>query len=398
MAELAIGVIGLAGLFSSALDAVQMADLVADKDIEINILRTQLENQKVRFMTWGSCGHNIGQIEALPGEEGAMIRQATMRTVATVIELFNKIKSLGQRHDFATIDALQPCGQFATEQCDRVWTSGGGLQRRSNSSSKPWVQESGSPYEMRTPSQVIPSAAIFPSRQNSVRKAQRYLRGKYTTIRWVASDVHRLSKLVAHLKDLNDDLCFLTQLSTAERNESSVIRSLRLINTHAPRMCPFLETKEHDNASTSIETVPQRPAQARQLVRHLSLPQETKSFTKPPLPRKSETLVEPLSELRDDWCSRSSQESSSDPEPYIGTFLKHFSPVNAGSKRSRTFLESASSDTASDKRYRPNRRKSAIAHPPKDSLKDRRHRPTKLAPLAPLAPSDSLFAVSTQFG
>ena len=202
-AGIAVGVVGLAGLFSACIDCFELVQRGRYLGKEYLLLETKFENQRLRLITWGrACGlagHQSvrtygaiipsGQDTVLGDEE---VRECIQRTLTHIFKLLNDGKNLMQRYG------------LKEDQAE--------LQTRSITSST---------FQALTPLRSIAGTSIARRLQNLADRA-RSTQSQATlrhTARWAIDDKHKFMELVQHLKDLVDDL-------------ESATRSLYIVQTY----------------------------------------------------------------------------------------------------------------------------------------------------------------------
>ena len=229
MAEVALGAVGLLGLFSSAVDTMRMVEAVVDKDDRLEILHTQLENQKARFLAWGDNGGNIKALEDMQGASGEKVCRAVEVTIKTIINVFVQIENLERRH------GLVP----KSDPKSPIWGSDIVPKALRSDSGSVWGQAHAttpSIREMSTlwlPAQAKPELRLRRSGRIQARKP-------YTAFRWAIRDANRFGRLIRDLRDLNDDLVKLSQ---------------SIILTEKPHLLGITADYIHNKRSLDVEHV-----------------------------------------------------------------------------------------------------------------------------------------------
>ncbi|KAL9084134.1 MAG: hypothetical protein Q9159_005386 [Coniocarpon cinnabarinum] len=227
MADVAIGGLGLLGLFSSAVDAVQLIHAVVDKDPTLKALHTQLENQRARFLAWGANKDNIDMIESY----GGYLRLAAWKTVGTIKDNFDRLKKLERRYDFAP-------------------------EVQSPEATELGIIIPGQGQEDKAGTQGQPHAKHKPVVQWSPRiHAKNFLREPRLAILWVTGDADRLSHSVTLLRGLIDDLYHLSRLASDEGNHHTPLTEKIATAT----IIVARDEKVHGPYQTTSPQAPKRP-------------------------------------------------------------------------------------------------------------------------------------------
>ncbi|KAJ5569704.1 amidase signature domain-containing protein [Penicillium hispanicum] len=100
--SLGVGVLGLAGLFSTCLDVVERFDSWKDSKIESRALAAQFEAQKLRFQRWGA---SVGLRDKNSLDEHN--RRLDERTIGVVQQILSAIRDLCHLHDDDSTSALK---------------------------------------------------------------------------------------------------------------------------------------------------------------------------------------------------------------------------------------------------------------------------------------------------
>jgi hypothetical protein len=184
-AGLALGAVGLTGLFTACVDCYQLVRRGAALDKDYKIIETKFNNQELRLSTWGrACGLlGTGGYDARLDEP--VLRARITATLECLKELFDDEKELKKRF------GLKPC--------------------RGDSAMLPVVGRSPPAIGSSGSSSVEPTP---PRRRTSFffwKKQQRSLSRFCDGARWAISDREKFSELVQHLKDFNDDLEAMTR-------------------------------------------------------------------------------------------------------------------------------------------------------------------------------------------
>lgn len=190
-AGLAVGVVGLAGLFSTCIECYRLVEKGAYLGEDWRILETKFKNQRLRFRTWGqACGldridHPVA--EDLWGQEVAVQVELTLKSVA---ELFKRHEKLLKRYSCSE----EPRGL-------------------------------GSKLATATLGKLAFQSASLLGISDAVDLAKSSLVTRHSTRRaflWAISDKQKLADLVQHLKDFNDDLDAMTAESARQRQRDLI--------------------------------------------------------------------------------------------------------------------------------------------------------------------------------
>ena len=174
-AGLALGVAGLAGLFSACASCYQLVRRGADLGKDHKILETKFNNQELRLLSGGkACGLVGTDIEYDTRLDEPVLRARIQATLECIKELFQDEAELKKRF------GLKP-----SKNNLKVKTS--------------------ALLSLRSSSQVIARPSFF-----FWKKQQRTTRLRDDAA-WAISDRAKFAELVQHLKDFNDDLESMTR-------------------------------------------------------------------------------------------------------------------------------------------------------------------------------------------
>jgi Ras family protein A len=183
-AGLALGAVGLTGLFTACVDCYQLVRRGAALDKDYKIIETKFNNQELRLSTWGrACGLlDADGYDARLNEPA--LRARITATLECIKELFDDEKELKKRF------GLKSCGVSAVLPV--VGRNTLAIRSSGTSSAEP----------------------TLPRRRASFffwKKQQRSMSRFWDGARWAISDREKFSELVQHLKDFNDDLEAMTR-------------------------------------------------------------------------------------------------------------------------------------------------------------------------------------------
>ena len=85
---LALSVLGLGGLFSTCVQALELAQIVNNREKDLALLHAKLENQKIRFVTWGKSVEERWTFEGfkeVSGEDGGGAIGRTLLEIAKLV-------------------------------------------------------------------------------------------------------------------------------------------------------------------------------------------------------------------------------------------------------------------------------------------------------------------------
>jgi Ras family protein A len=181
-AGLALGAVGLTGLFTACVDCYQLVRRGAALDKDYKIIETKFNNQELRLSTWGRACGLLGTDGYDARLDEPVLRARITATLECIKELFDDEKELKKR--------------FGLKHC------------RGDSAMLPVVGRNppaiGSSSVDPTPSRRRTSFFFWKKQQRSL---SRFCDGA----RWAISDREKFSELVQHLKDFNDDLEAMTR-------------------------------------------------------------------------------------------------------------------------------------------------------------------------------------------
>ncbi|KAK0671341.1 prion-inhibition and propagation-domain-containing protein [Cercophora samala] len=174
-AGLAIGIIGLAGLFTTCAGCYQLVRRGAMLDRDYKILETKFNNQELRLLSWGkACGlSGIGMESYDKRLDDPILRSRITATLECIKQLFHDEAALTQRYGL-----------------------GSSKQRGGNRASA---------------LQLLGSSSLGARRPFFFWKKQQRANRLWDAASWAVSDRERFSQLITHLKDFNDDLEAMTR-------------------------------------------------------------------------------------------------------------------------------------------------------------------------------------------
>lgn len=174
-AGLALGVAGLAGLFSACASCYQLIRRGADLGKDYKILETKFNNQELRLLSWGkACGLVGTDIEYDTRLDEPVLRARIQATLECIKELFQDEVELKKRF------GLKP-----SKNNLKIKTS--------------------TLLSLRSSSKAVARPSFF-----FWKKQQRTTR-LWDAAAWAISDRAKFAELVQHLKDFNDDLESMTR-------------------------------------------------------------------------------------------------------------------------------------------------------------------------------------------
>ncbi len=193
---LAVGIAGLAGLFSTCIDCFNIVQQGRYFGRDFLILEAKYANQRLRLQTWGrACGiTDACHRAAVPWNED--VRLAVETTLQRMAGLFQDHRALHSRYGLSRVQsdsgkttAAAILGTFASKLQARATS----LVRAHAEVAVPW------PAFQRRP--ALPTA-----------------------MRWAVNDKAKFADLVQHLKDFNDDLEALTTELDVRQLQRDLIR------------------------------------------------------------------------------------------------------------------------------------------------------------------------------
>jgi hypothetical protein len=187
-AGLALGVAGLAGLFTSCIDCYQLVRRGAALDKDYRILETKFNNQELRLSAWGRACGLLGETEYDVRLDEPFLRTPIVATLRCVKDLFDDEKELRKRF------GLKPC----KDPSPILGRSPPALPASGSSGS------GGTDGTQSPPPRKRESFFFWKKQQRSASR----LRNQFA---WAVSDREKFSELVQHLKDFNDDLEAMTR-------------------------------------------------------------------------------------------------------------------------------------------------------------------------------------------
>ena len=191
-AGLALGVAGLAGLFSACLECYQLVQRGVTLHKDAAILMTKFENQELRLTAWGrACGlFGPEMCDARLDEPELGVRiVATLECIKT---LFQDKKDLNRRYGLRL--GPPPANAITLTGYTRA-----SADRALNSPTK-W-----------------PLGSFFRS------KKQRQRFSLLNKAQWAIADREKFAELIQHLKDFNDDLEAMTRATDVPRRQRIVV-------------------------------------------------------------------------------------------------------------------------------------------------------------------------------
>ena len=210
MAEIALGSVGLLGLFGNAKQAIDAVQVVRSQRHDLDVLHTKLENQKVRFASLKSTvtfiDFEIDLMTDLHDTQEWTAVPAIKKTFCLIEQLFCEGARLSQRY------GLKPL--YAHED---VYSS-------------PASRRDTNPEGRKVENNTMAQYALFPL---TLWRSPRVMR----KVQWVIKDAESFSTLIEDLRDLMDDLVNLTDTCLDSLGYSSseirTVKSRQLFQTSA---------------------------------------------------------------------------------------------------------------------------------------------------------------------
>ncbi|KAK3985404.1 prion-inhibition and propagation-domain-containing protein [Cladorrhinum sp. PSN332] len=188
-AGLALGVAGLAGLFSSCLSCYQLVQRGARLHRDYKILETKLSNQELRLLAWGrACGLALGDDKRF---EDPGLRASITATLECIRDLFRDEAELRKKYGLKAVKQLAGSSSMSIRSFRSVRSFGSVRTFGSGSTSRRYL--------------------LFWKRNED---EDGFGSGIRRAAAWVISDRAKFAELVQHLKDFNDDLDDLTKSFT----------------------------------------------------------------------------------------------------------------------------------------------------------------------------------------
>ena len=173
---LAVGVAGLAGLFSTCIDSFRLVQRGRFLGRDYFILETKYTNQCLRLRTWGrACGF-AGEIPADSPAWSDDVRDGVEETLRRITTLFQDHKTLSRRYGLSVASTVTSRSAVSNALGSLV------------------------PRLRATSLAVLGSTSRLAGKEHSIPAAAR----------WAINDKDKFSELVKHLKDFVDDLEALT--------------------------------------------------------------------------------------------------------------------------------------------------------------------------------------------
>ena len=187
---LAVGAIGLAGLFSTCVDCFKLVQVYGARSRDYETLQTMLDNQQFHFMAWGrACGFMDpdGRKYTFDGSSSADINKQIRQTMERIIALFMDSESLRRKYG---LKAQQGTTQFAAVE--------------------------GPPVSAF--SKVFQTTKDF---WNTSLQRKTQIVG---TNRWAVSDRDKFEALIKNLRDLISDLKELTETTAVPQFQQVITK------------------------------------------------------------------------------------------------------------------------------------------------------------------------------
>ena len=194
---LAVGAVGLAGLFSTCVDCFELVQRGRYLGKDYLLLETKFSNQRLRFTSWGrACGlmnakeHDFG----LDEEE---LKPRIEETLTQILWLFNDGKVLRKRYGLKRDHGGNHIFVGATSSSVSITNS-------------PWA-----------PAGLFSMLQGLKNRMENTQKQANLS----TSTRWAIEDNQKFMNLVQHLKDLIDDLESITKLLDVVSRQREMIQA-----------------------------------------------------------------------------------------------------------------------------------------------------------------------------
>ena len=104
MAETALGVLGLAGPFSTCLDVFELVQLARSRSWESELLQQKLENEFYKFGLWGRSVNIIDPDLSIFQHSSIQMRRLVTGNMRQIFGLFAKFQTLTDRYGLALDD------------------------------------------------------------------------------------------------------------------------------------------------------------------------------------------------------------------------------------------------------------------------------------------------------
>lgn len=194
-AGLAVGVAGLAGLFSCCIDTFQLIQKGRSFGRDYKILETKFSNQQLRLRAWGRACGLIDGTKFDDRLDGPELKEAVTATLECIKLLLGDAKKLKERY------GLRLCTPNIDAQSNATLTINRSAPRRR---SELILERTGSLNR------------FLARRSRSLRESSAL---RLVTALWVIDDRTKFGDLVKDLKDLIDDLEDLTRATEIPRRQ-----------------------------------------------------------------------------------------------------------------------------------------------------------------------------------
>ncbi|KAJ4351432.1 Rho- BTB domain-containing protein 1 [Didymosphaeria variabile] len=202
VAGLAVGVAGLAGLFSCCTSAFRLVQQGRSFDKDYKIIETKFGNQELRLRAWGkACGLNTNARYDQRLDDPDLIQQVEA-TLECIKLLLGDAKDLQERY------GLRSCSEYRSEN------SRPHLAIHSSSEGTAKIEPGRRAslnrlLSRRSLLQRIGSSPVLRTEQSSI----------LSTAHWIIEDREKFSELVQHLRDFIDDLENFTKATEIPRRQ-----------------------------------------------------------------------------------------------------------------------------------------------------------------------------------
>lgn len=102
-AGLALGVTGLGGLFSTCIQAFELAHIAKHREEELALIHVQLENQKVRFVSWGNTIEKQWTFEGYKETLDVIRYKAVASTLREIAAIFSRSHTLANKYGLSEV-------------------------------------------------------------------------------------------------------------------------------------------------------------------------------------------------------------------------------------------------------------------------------------------------------
>ena len=232
-AGMAVGALGLVGLYSTCIDVLDSLSSAARYGIDREILLTKIEVERVRLMIWGesmgiadidlSNGKDKLTEDDLAGVDGSLERSALRSAVSGLLMCFV--------NTFEDIEALQ--GRYGMVAADKPPTDDANAQQAKNNAVL-------APTFRKTYARFRDRAEVSQTQSSTITKAG-----------WAVADARKFRALISELRAINDSLM---SLLPAIRNRVNVRMRTELMEATDFKQLETLVKASDDMDSLVAET------------------------------------------------------------------------------------------------------------------------------------------------